>query len=309
MIIGGIYDSLSPIKIEPSTSIPNIVSGARIVKVAANDADGQLDSGIIIDGSGVVNGGKAEVVFENVDVLAQNNGRKEILSANNANVKFGGKIKYDATLSNAVCFLLDNGSHIALGDVEVDFSGSTAATPMLVRYADGNSSAESVGPVTIYNSNAANSFVVLADFGNNAGSATFRDVKTDGNLFGGDGWRNDGAASYKMLRVEYLDVTISPPNVISVSFSSGSGGKVISWPDGCGHKTIYVAVNATAAGTFVGNISDGAFVGQRCEISNVSASLTFDVDSTPFNLAPAATRTVQPGASLPLVWNGAAWAA
>lgn len=125
------------------------------------------------------------------------------------------------------------------------------------------------------NSSAVGSAPVLTDFGGFAGSAQWDDVNADALLFGGDGWLNEASAA--SLRAVVQEDDAIPPKMVEVSSSSGSGGKPITWPTGIGHPVIYVAVNPTASGTYVGSIPNGSLIGQRAILSNVGTSLSFDV--------------------------------
>jgi len=305
--IGGVYDGLNPLRVEPSTSVKTVLRGVTFQKRPFNDTDAARQSLAEIIGGGVIGGGKARVVMEGVRI-EQRLGRKELLLMQNASVEFSGSIEYAASLSNPVFARLESGSDLTVHALTADFSASTAATPMLTFLVDAGSRVDAPGRVIVKGSTAGGSAIVLTDFNSVAGQADWRDVSGDGSFFGNEsGWRNAGSAGLQRAIIQRSD-TGARNNDITVNFSGSTGDKTITWPVGTASPQIYVAVNATFAGTELGTIPNGAFTGQRAILANVGTE-SFEVNSDPSNVAPAATRTVLTGASLIMRWSGTEWIA
>jgi hypothetical protein len=304
-IIGGYYEGLNPARFQLSTNDVAHVLGAVFSKPASTDLDAAKQPLIEINGDNVASG-KARVKMQKV-ALSQKRGRKEMMLLENAEVDFSGSIEYAATQTNFVFARLDDASTLNIHALDADFSEATAATPMLTSLADADSSVFAPGRVVVKDSPVSSS-IVLTDFNNEAGEADWRDVTGDGPLFAsGLGWRNAGSAGLQRAVYKRSD-TSSQSNDITVNFSSSAGAKTITWPAGMAWPEIFVAVNATIAGTELGTIPNGAFTGQRAVLSNVGTQ-TFEVNSTPANVTVAAARTVAAGASLVLRWSGSAWTA
>ena len=301
---GGVYSGLQPLQIEPSTGAPCLVDGVTFIKEAPTDDDAARQALGEIDGAGVIGGGKARVKFRNV-IMRQARSRKEMLRLENAEVAFDGTIDYAATLSNFVFARLEAASRLVIHGLDGDFSQATAPTPMLTSLADAPSSVFAPGRVTIRNSPAASSFIVLTDYNGGAGAADWRDVMGDGPFFGNDsGWRNAGSAGLRRALVQRSD-SGARNNSLAVNFSAGGGPKPISWPVGTGNALIHAAINPTTTNTHVGATPDGVFAGQILVLYNVGA-FAFEIQSGG-NIAVIATRTVDPGSTAMLRWDGTNW--
>ena len=304
-VIGGVYEAIKPFQAEPSTADEMVLDGVTFLKYPFNDTDGAREPAFHIIGGGLTSG-KARVKVTGCR-FEQKYGRKEVIRLENAEMSFDGSVKYDATLSNAVFAALASSSKLTIHGLQADFSGSTAATPMLTSLEDAASSVLAVGRVTIKGSTAGGSAIVLTDFNSLAGSADWRDVNGDGTFFGSEsGWRNAGSAA--LLRaVTRRTGTGAWSGDVQANFSSGSGAKTITWPLGAADTIIHAAINPTTTGTYPGTVPNGAFAGQRLVLSNVG-QFAFDVQTTG-NIAVFATRTVATGTSITLRWSGTAWTA
>lgn len=308
---GGEFEAITPIHVEPSTSIPNEIIGVKAIKNRFNETDVSRGALIEVDGSGVIGGGRANVVIRPAAVH-QKNGRKEIVEAINANIRFEGDVKYDASLSNPVFAKLTN-SELTIDRLRVDFSGSGAGatSPTLTLMTDALSEVKGIGLVHVTDSPAAGSQLTLTDFSNLGGKARWLNVVHEGAglLYDNNsGWKNAGNAALKWSRFQRLQDD-RPPNDMTVNFSSGSGAKSIpasTWATGRGEPVIYVDVNPTTNGTYVGTIPDGSFVGQRLILNNVAGAFSFAIQ-TYGNISVAASRTIAPGTAGSLRWSGTQW--
>jgi len=302
---GGFYEGLAPFQIEASTTIPYRLGGGIVFsKPAPNDTDAALEPLGNITGVGISGGGNARVIMDGVTLL-QKRGRKEMVALTKAKLEFTGKVKYDNSLSNNVVFAVGENSELYVHGIEADFSDCTAATPMLSRTDHATAKVYAPGRAYVKNSPAATSTIVLSSMESLASIARWDDAVCDGELFATTGFRNATSATVKRSITRRLDSDVQPSE-IQVNFSSGAGGKTITWVVGLGDPVINVDVNPTTSGTTVGTIPNGNFVGQRVTLNNVG-QFSFEINSTPSNVEVPTLRTVAVGGVSTLRWDGTNW--
>lgn len=316
-IVGGDYRGVCGVRFEPGTDDEQFISGARFVNDARHTDDANRYGLIDVVGA-YVSSGRARARIEGVYVERHLGKVVGIVALDNASVSFSGAIRAVTGQSNPAIFTLSGGSTLTLGDCEIDLTQATATVPLLV---DLNSASDAVfapGRVLLRGNNGISQSVAIANFSNLGGSADFRDVVLrDCSLYSNagnvSGWRESGSATLARLIARPADASCRAS--IRINFASPAGAKPITWPVGIGDPVIDVAVFPSIAGTYVGSLPNGSFVGQVLMLSNVGYESTyisgFELSNvaTPVALTPSASdrRTILPGQSLRMRWSGSKW--
>lgn len=305
IVYGGNYDSLNPIRIALSTDDKCVLSNVLARRHNIDELDaGYGDPAIYVDGTGVISG-KANVHMTGMR-LEVINGRREIISGDNADIYYDGDILYKHSEDSPVVVRANTDTTVTLGDIKIDFRGGVGINPTIARCEGANDSVIGEGTVKIKRNDGYN-VVALCQFNNSSGTAVFHDVEVDGDLFGGDGWKDDASATLKLANIRRSDL------VAGLSFMqgtlSGGGNHTLSWPEGRLEPVLVFLFESTNATNNINGISNvGAFPGQKIVLKNTAATLTADV-STGTNISVGATRTIGAGEAFELYWDGANWTA
>lgn len=305
IVSGGNFDSLNPIRIALSTPDLCEIRNTKAVRKNIENIDaGYGDPAIYVDGTGIV-GDKANVRMTGMELTVEN-GRREIISGDNANIFYSGDIVYKHSEDSPVVSRAKNSTKITFGDTNIDFRGGVGINPTIARCDGADDSVVGEGVVRIKRNDGYN-VVALCQFNNDAGSAIFHKVEVDGDLFGGDGWKDDASATLKLADIKRTDLAANLSFMTGTL--SGGGTHTLSWPDGRLEPELVFLFESTNAANDINAISNvGAFPGQKIVLKNTAATIGVNVSSGT-NIDVGATRVINGGESLTLYWDGTNWTA